>query len=115
MTLLLDQKTWDLCLDAQGNIAVAGEPYALAQDAASGIRTFAEECFYDTTYGVPYLSQIFGKVPPSNVFKQAMETEALKVPGIVAAACVIDSFTDRTVIGRINLTDINGNIHTVTF
>lgn len=36
-TLLLDQKSWDLTLDAAGNIAVAAEPYAIAQDVASVI------------------------------------------------------------------------------
>jgi hypothetical protein len=35
-------------LDAEGNIAVASEPYSLAQDAASAIKTFAGEVFWDT-------------------------------------------------------------------
>jgi hypothetical protein len=40
-TLLLDVSSWDLCLDAAGNIAMASNPYSIAQDAASAIRTFA--------------------------------------------------------------------------
>lgn len=31
-TLLLDTLAWDLAVDAAGNIAVATEPYSLAQD-----------------------------------------------------------------------------------
>ena len=53
-TLLLDQTTWDLTLDANNNIALAAEPYAFAQDAASAIRLFQGELWYDTTRGVPY-------------------------------------------------------------
>ena len=39
-TLLLRPDTWDLTLDSAGNIAVAENPYALAQDAASAIKLF---------------------------------------------------------------------------
>ena len=47
-TLLLDRTTWDLCLDANGNIAMATGPYAIAQDVASAVRLW-----HDTTKGVP--------------------------------------------------------------
>ena len=40
-TLLLDTLRWDLCLDVHGNIAVASDPYSVAQDVASAIRTFS--------------------------------------------------------------------------
>jgi hypothetical protein len=36
-TLFLNPGPWDLTLDASGNIALAAEPYSLAQDAASAI------------------------------------------------------------------------------
>ena len=42
-TLLLTTDAWDLTVDVSGNIAVADEPLALAQDAASAIRLFAGE------------------------------------------------------------------------
>ncbi len=57
-TLLLDQVTWDLAVDTSGNIAVAADPYSQAQDAASSIKTFAGEVYYDTTRGIPYFTQI---------------------------------------------------------
>ena len=63
-TLLLDRATWDLCLDAAGNIATASEPYALAQDASSAIRLFVSEAWYDTTQGIPYFTNILGQAPP---------------------------------------------------
>ena len=53
-TLLLDRTYWDLCVDSSGNLAVASEPYSLAQDAASAIKLFQGEYIYDTTIGIPY-------------------------------------------------------------
>lgn len=37
-TLYLDQESWDLTLDTAGNIALAKDPYAKAQDVASAYR-----------------------------------------------------------------------------
>ena len=47
-SLLLDLVNWDLCVDANGNIALCTEPYADVQDAACAIRLFAGELYYDT-------------------------------------------------------------------
>ena len=62
-TLFLLPSTNDLCLDVFGNIAVASDPYSLAQDVASAIKTFLGDCFFDTTIGIPYWSTILGQVP----------------------------------------------------
>ncbi|AJJ19826.1 hypothetical protein [Yersinia intermedia] len=55
-TLLLDRTAWDLVLDANGDIAMASLPYSIAQDVASAIKTFIGECWYDTSQGVPYVT-----------------------------------------------------------
>ena len=107
-TLLLDQTRWDLILDASGNIAVADEPYALAQDAASAIRLFKGELYYDVSQGVPYFQQILGKWPPLQLMKQAFEAAALTVPGVVTAICTITSLEGREVQGRVEVTDAAG-------
>jgi hypothetical protein len=49
-TLLLDRAIWDLSLDANGNIAIATGPYAIAQDVASAVRR--GELRHNTTKGV---------------------------------------------------------------
>ena len=103
-TLLLDTVLWDLVLDASGNIAAASEPYSLAQDAASAIRTILGEVYYDTTIGVPYLTAIFGKSPPVDQLKQLFVAAALTVPDVVSAQCFISQFTDRTVTGQVQVT-----------
>ena len=114
-TLLLELNDWDLCVDASRNIAMASAPYALAQDVASAIKTFLSEVFYNTTLGVPYFAKILGHAPPVGVFQEYMIQAALTVPGVTAAACVIESFTDRTVTGQVQFTDSTGTTGTVSF
>ena len=71
-TLYLTPK-WDLCVDNSGNIALATEPYALAQDVASAIKLFKGELWYDAQKGVPYFEKILGKRPPAALFRHHME------------------------------------------
>lgn len=103
-TLLLDRSTWDLVLDASGNMAVAAEPYSLAQDAASAIKTFLGECFFDTTVGVPWLQQILGRPANLPLLKAQLEAAAETVPDVASATVVISSFSDRAVAGQVQVT-----------
>lgn len=114
-TLLLDQTKWDLLVDADGNIAVAGEPYSLAQDAASAIMTWLGEVYYNTTLGLPYRTQILGQRPPLTLLKQQFVNAALTVPGVVSATCFIQQFSNRTVGGQIQVTDANGQTSASSF
>lgn len=114
-TWLLELNTWDLCLDARGNIALASAPYALAQSVASAIKTFLGEVYYDVTEGVPYFTQILGQIPPLGVFEEFMIQAALTVPEVVSATCVITSFVDRTISGQVQFVDSNGKTSTVSF
>lgn len=107
-TLLLDVSAWDLVLDVNGNIALASDPYSLAQDSASSIRTFQGEVYYDTTRGVPYWTQVLGKAPSLAVLKVLFQAAALLVPGVTAAQCFISSFTDREVKGQVQTTSKAG-------
>lgn len=99
-TLLLDNTFWDLLADAAGNIAVAAEPYALAQDVASAQKLFLAECWYDVSRGVPYFETVLGQTPPVSYFQELMTRAALTVPGIVSAECTIEGFENRTVEGQ---------------
>jgi hypothetical protein len=103
-TLLLDVAQWDLVLDARGNIAVASDPYSLAQDAASAIKTFLGEVFWDTTIGVPYLQQIFGVAASLALVKAQLADAALTVPETTAAQCFITAFTQRNLQGQVQVT-----------
>jgi hypothetical protein len=114
-TLLLDTVTWDLVIDAHGNIAMASNPYALAQDAASAIKTFQGEVYYDTTQGVPYQS-ILGKRPNLAFTKKALIDAALTVPEVVSANCFLTGFSStRTLSGQVQTTSANGQKSAATF
>lgn len=114
-TLLLDQTTWDLVVDASGDIAVASDPYSIAQDAASAIRTFQGECYYDTTLGVPYWSQILGRSPPLSLLKAKLVAAALTVPDVATARCVISSFEGRVASGQVQITTSSGQQQVASF
>lgn len=114
-TLLLDRTTWDLCLDASGNIAVAREPYAIAQDVASAVRTFLGECWFNTTDGVPYWTDILGQRPPLQLVKKDIINAAMTVRGVVAAQCYITGFEGRTLTGQVQVTTSAGVTLPVNF
>lgn len=114
-TLLLDIIQWDLVLDAKGDIALASDPYSLAQDAASAIKLFQGELWYDTTKGVPYWVSILGKFPPLQLIKNKLTDAALTVPGVVTAQCFISSTRDRVIKGQVQITDSSGATSVVSF
>lgn len=112
-TALLDLSTWDLLLDAGGNLAIAQDPYAKAQDVASALRTFLAEVWYDETLGVPYFTDVLGKTPPVTYFQELMVKAAMTVPGVASATCTIQSFENRTVTGQVLFTTTDGRQGTV--
>ena len=114
-TLLLTQDTWDLCVDALGNIAVATAPYSYAQDVASACKLFLGELWYNTSKGVPYLEEILGMLPTEDALRQYLIGVALSVDGVVKVDVIVNSFDSRTISGNIQFVDINGNTSNVGF
>lgn len=113
-TLLLDVTAWDVVLDSAGNIAVAADPYAKAQDVASALRLFLGELWYDVAKGVPYFSDVLGHAPPASYFEQLMVSAALTVPGVVSAQCTITQLENRALSGQVTFQSANGTTQTVT-
>lgn len=107
-TLLLDQTQWDLVLDVFGNIAMAQEPYSQAQDAASAIRLFEGELWYNTSKGVPYWTQILGRVPNAAIMRTKFNQAALTVPGVAQAETFLTGFKGRMVTGQVQITSDSG-------
>jgi hypothetical protein len=107
-TLLLDTVAWDLVVGSNGNIAMASPPYASAQDAASAIKLFQGELWYDTALGIPYFQQILGQFPSLALIKLNLTNAALTVPGVVSAVCYITGFTDRVLSGQVQVTNAAG-------
>lgn len=114
-TLYLDPTSWDLMLDSYGNWAQAAPPYQLAQDAASAIRTFLGECYYDTTLGVDYWGKVLGQPFSLALLKQLFTDAAMTVPGIASALVFITAYTDRDVSGQVQVTDASGTTTVASF
>ena len=113
-TIALDVN-WDLFVDAAGNIAVATEPYAIAQDAASAVKTFIGEVYYNTTLGIPYFADILGHMPPLEFMREQFIAAALTVPGAVSAKVYFTSISGRVVTGQLQITDNSGVTTSVGF
>ncbi len=103
-----------MVLDADGNEAIASDPYSTAQDVASACRTFLGEVFYDTTVGVAY-GQILGKEPTIAFVKAQLEAAALTVPGVKSPVAFITGIPNRDLQGQIQFTDSNGVQQVVGF
>lgn len=114
-TLLLDPNTWDLVVNVNGNSALASQPYGLAQDAASAIKTFLGEVYWDTTVGVPWKQQILGQSPNLALLKQQLVDAALTVPGIASAVVYISSFANRAVSGQVQVVSTTGQASAANF
>lgn len=103
-TLLLDRTKWDLVIDVDGNIAVASDPYSQAQDAASEIKTFLGEVYYDTSKGIPYWTQILAQWPSAALVKQKLAAAALLVPGVETATVFLEGLgADRVLRGQVQI------------
>ena len=114
-SLLLDTVAWDICLDTSGNIAVASNPYAMAQDAACAIRTWQGDVYYDTRAGIPYRDQILGQQIPLALVRSYLETEALTVPGVVQARAYFTRFEGRRLAGQVQIADRTGALSAAAF
>ena len=114
-SLLLDTAAWDLVLDASGNIAACTEPYSLAQDVATALRTFLGEVYYNTALGVAYFESILTGNVPLSMVQQILVEQVLTVSGVVSATCNIISVIDRKLVGQIIVTDQNGVSTNVSF
>lgn len=114
-TLYLVPATWDLAVDINGNIAVAAEPYALAQDAATAIKTFIGECWYNTLLGVQWYSDILGQPLNLALIKSQLITAAETVPDVTSAQVFIIAVTERALSGQVQITDSNGTVTAASF
>ncbi|MGZ8442532.1 MAG: hypothetical protein ACXWXZ_03950 [Candidatus Binatia bacterium] len=114
-TLALDTQRWDIFLDSSGNIAMATEPYAIAQDVASAIKLFKGELYYNTKQGVPHFQEILGLYPPQSLIKKRLIEAALTVPGVVQARVVNLTLINRQLTGEVEVIDTQGHTSGVRF
>jgi hypothetical protein len=107
-TLLLSRDSWDLAIDANGNIAMASDPYAQVQDVASAAKLFTGELWYGGSKGVPYFAEAFGRYQPAGLLKAKINEAALSVPGVLTARTFLTSLGGRSIGGQIQITTAAG-------
>lgn len=106
-TLYLLPDTWDLTVDASGNIAMASDPYAVAQDVASACLLWQGEALFDVRRGIPYKTGVLGHLPPIAMLFDWYRTEAELVPE-VAKALPVFIYSNRELSGQIQITLTDG-------
>lgn len=113
-SLALDPVTWDLMIDAAGNIATVSGDERLAQDVATAVRTFSGEVIYDSTLGIRWLQDILGQAPNIALVKADCEAAALTVPGVATAQAFLTSVSPRGLGGQVQVTATDGTTVLVT-
>lgn len=104
-TLFLLPSTWDLELDASGNIAVASDIYQQSQDVASACRTFLRDVYYDQQQGIPYFENVLGQHGyPLSLFKMHLEAAATSIQGVVTANAQLH-LVGRQAVGSVLFTN----------
>lgn len=115
-TIALNPSTWDLTLDPTGSIAVLHTSSAIAQDVASAVQTYQGECWFDTTVGLPYFTQILGEGVNAPLWAGLYNQAALAVPNVAAAQTTFTAVTsDRKLSGTVEVIDTNGQTLNATF
>jgi len=109
-TMLLNPQTWDLTLDVDGDIALASNPYSVAQDIASACALYLGELWYDTTQGIAYFQSYLGRPPAPSALKGSLVRAALTVSDVASAACFISSFQSRLLRAQIQAKLTGGNV-----
>ena len=112
-TLFLHPQSWDLTLEIEGNIAMAKDSYAKAQDVASAVKLFRSELYYQTEKGLPYFDETLGRKQSLSLYRYRLEQAALTVPDVVSAKAVVQTEGSRVLGGSILITDIHGKSLTV--
>lgn len=108
-TLFLMPDTWDLTIDANGNIAVAEDVYQQAQDIATAARVFIGDMYYNQNAGIPYRESILGQTGfPLSLYKMHLEDAAMSIQGVESANAILNLVGNRTVTGDILFTTESG-------
>lgn len=109
------EESWDLTLDGDGNLAIATNSEAVAQDVASACMVFSGECWFNNTLGIPWKESVLGHQFTPGFISQKMQSEAKKLPIVdQALASVFFDKSSRRTTGTIRVTDITGASTRVT-
>lgn len=80
MDLLLDQKTKDLVLSGGDFSMIDNQLDQLSQRLFVRFKTFQRELFWNTSYGIDYINQVFGIARPKTTVDTLFKNEILSEP-----------------------------------
>ena len=108
-TLKLDTDSWDLTLDAAGNISTATDDYAIAQNVANAVRLFTNDSYFWPGKGIPhYLTSLGADINPV-VVQSRVEDAALAIDGVSEAEAILDDIdSTRVLSGSVYITTEDG-------
>lgn len=108
-------KSWDMKLDINGNIAVCDETYSIAQQAATEIKLFEGEGWYDRSQGTPHFAQILGINSNLGLIRNILLGRVNGVDNVMRSD--IDMYVDssRVLHGNIFITSQSGETVNVVY
>lgn len=111
-TAALDANSWDLQLDANGNVVMAKETNAIVQNVCNEGRLFTGDAYFRFEDGIDWFTDQLGEPVQEAVTSENLRTAALAVPGVLS----VDSVTinelnqkTRTLHGTIEITTEGGS------
>ena len=108
-TLKLNDR-WDIYLNGSGNIDVATEAYATAQDVANAIRLFRNDAYFAWNEGVPHFALNLGVYPSRAAVRARYRAAALGISNVHDAHVEIFEIDDETRVmtGEVTIETITG-------
>lgn len=112
ITFALDNITWDLTLNVDGNINTKSDIPQIEQDVSSSTRVWYGELDFNTQRGVNYL-EIFDNKLSLNFATSQIENQALYINNVSSALITNITFNDRTLKGNLQITLTTGEVTNV--
>ena len=117
-TLALNPKTWDLQVDAEGNLKIHTGGMALAQDCANEIRLWRDDAYFQKDNGIKWLEVQLARKLDESVLRSVLREACMKVPGVASVRDItiagIDEDT-RMLHGEIRITTTEGHDGGIAF
>jgi hypothetical protein len=77
------------------------------------LRTFQEEWFLDTTYGIPYFQRILGRKTPKSVADRIFQEKILEENGVAEILSYSSILDNRTYSAKFSVRCTNGEVASV--
>lgn len=102
MQFALNTNTWDIGLDATGNIAMLGSNTSndlgtlISQRVRHRLQTFQGECYLDRSVGIPYYTEVLKKHPDLRRVRALILAAIVGVDGVRKIIDLVIDFSSST-------------------